>query len=125
MFNAKPLDVGFSATAGFQWSVAATIGTSATTSDTITITQQAGPISIAPGCGKTCKIYYEKGSGNFPYASTVTIHLKGGKTISYKEKGTLKSVQYSSAVAWCVDANNPIDWISTTDKPPNGVNIVS
>lgn len=122
--EAEPFGIGAKITGGVEWSVAHTSSKTTTTTDTITITQSAGPISIAPGFGKACKIFAQKGTGTFPYSSTVTLNLEGGSTLSYQEPGKLVSVQYSQAYASCVDANNPIDWTSTTSNPPPGVQIV-
>jgi len=121
---AEPFGIGAKITGGVEWSVAHTSSNSATTTDTITITQSAGPISIAPGFGKACKIFAQKGTGTFPYSSTVTLNLADGTTLSYQEPGKLVSVQYSQAYASCEDSNNPIDWTSTTNNPPSGVQIV-
>jgi hypothetical protein len=122
--DAAPLGVGAKVTGGYEWSVAHTSSKATTTTDTITITQSAGPISIAPGFGKSCKIFAQKGTGTFPYSSTVTVNLVDGTKLSYQEPGKLVSVQYSQAYASCDDANNPIDWTSTTNNPPPGVQIV-
>jgi len=122
--GAKAFGIGGETTAGFNWSVAHTGSNGATTTDTITITQSIGPISIAPGYGKACKIFAQKGNGTFPYTSTVTLNLKDGGSIQYQEHGKLVSVQYSHAIASCVDANNFKDWDTTTNNPPPSVKIV-
>lgn len=121
---AEPFGIGAKITGGVEWSVSHTSSKTTTTTDTITITQSAGPISIAPGFGKSCKIFAQKGTGTFPYSSTVTLKLDDGSTLNYQEPGKLVSVQYSQAYASCVDSNNPIDWTSTTNNPPSGVQIV-
>ena len=122
--DAAPLGIGGSASAGYEWSVSHTTSTTTTTSNTITLTQSAGPISIAPGHGKACQIVAQKGTGNFPYTSTVNVKLVGGGSFSYQEKGQLDSVQYSTVDASCKDEDNVQAWTSTTDNPPQGVNVV-
>lgn len=122
--SAQVAGIGPKITGGFEWSLSDTTSQTTTTSDKITLIQTAGPISIAPGHGKACKIFAQKGNGNFPYTSTVTLKLDNGGSISYQEKGRLLSVQYSQVQTSCVDANNPKDWDSTTDHPPAGVHIV-
>ena len=122
--DAAPLGIGASASGSYTWSVAHTSSKTTSTSDTITLTQSAGPIPIAPGYGKDCTIVAQKGTGNFPYSSTVVVNLVGGGSFSYQEKGQLDSVQYSTAVASCQDENDPKAWTSTTDNPPQGVNVV-
>lgn len=105
------------------WSVEHATSNTVTETNTITISQGAGPISIAPGFGKKCQIFASEGMGSFTYTSTVTLKLKDGSTLSYKEPGKLNSVQYSEATVSCVDANS--GWDTTTDNPPTGVKIVS
>ncbi len=123
--EAEPLGVGGKVTSGFTWSVGVTVSQSVTTTDTITLTQTAGPISIKPGYGKACTIFAQKGTGNFPYTSTVNLNLEGGGTVSYQEKGALDSVQYSQVFASCIDDNDPSHWSGTPANPPQGVTVVS
>ncbi|KAL8758690.1 MAG: hypothetical protein Q9184_003847 [Pyrenodesmia sp. 2 TL-2023] len=122
--SAEVVGIGAKATGGFEWGVSDTTSKSTMISDTITLTQTVGPISIAPGHGKACQIFAQKGNGSFPYSSTVTLKLDNGRSIAYQEKGKLLSVQYSQVQSSCVDADNPADWDSTTDHPPAGVQIV-
>ncbi len=122
--DGAPLGVGAKVTGGYEWSVSHATSKATTTSEEITITQTAGPISIAPGCGKSCKIFSRKGTGTFPYTSTVTVNLVDGTSLSYQEVGKLESVQYTEAYSSCVDANNPIDWNGTPDSPPKGIQVV-
>ncbi|KAI4240380.1 MAG: hypothetical protein LQ352_007652 [Teloschistes flavicans] len=116
--------IGTKATTGFEWSFSDTSSQSTQISDEITLTQTAGPIVIAPGHGKACQIFAQKGNGNFAYTSTVTLNLDNGQSIQYQENGNLVSVQYSQVQASCDDANDPKDWSSTTNNPPAGVQIV-
>ncbi|KAI4148225.1 MAG: hypothetical protein L6R39_002852 [Caloplaca ligustica] len=116
--------IGAKASGGFEWSTEDSTSKTNTITDTVTLTQTVGPISIAPGHGKACKLFAQKGDGNFPYTSTVTLKLDNGKSISYQEKGKLISVQFSKVQASCIDADDPKGWDSTTDNPPAGVKIV-
>ena len=119
--EAEPFGIGAKITGGFEWSVEHSTSKATTKTDTITITNTVGPIPLQPGHGKECKIFYQKGEGNFPYTSTVTLKLVDGNEVSYQEKGELKTVQYSKADASCVDVNQPIKWEGTLKNPPKGV----
>ena len=121
---AEPLNVGEKVTTGFTWTAGNSVSQGVTTTDTITLTQTAGPIPIKPGYGKACTIFAQKGSGNFPYTSTVNLKLHGGGTVSYQEKGALDSVQYSQVFASCIDDNDPSHWAGTPANPPPGVTVV-
>ncbi|KAL8635994.1 MAG: hypothetical protein Q9228_006564 [Teloschistes exilis] len=116
--------IGTKATTGATWSLLDTSSKSTLISDEVTLIQIIGPISIEPGHGKACQIFVQKGNGDFPYTSTVTLNLDDGGQIRYQEKGRLLSVQYSQVKSSCVEANDPKDWDVTTDNPPAGVTIV-
>ncbi|KAL8659876.1 MAG: hypothetical protein Q9202_006921 [Teloschistes flavicans] len=116
--------IGTKATTGFEWSFSDTSSQSTQISDEVTLAQEIGPIVIAPGHGKACQIFAQKGNGNFAYTSTVTLNLSNRQSIQYQENGNLVSVQYSQVQASCDDANDPKDWSSTTNNPPAGVQIV-
>ncbi|KAL8630092.1 hypothetical protein Q9189_004228 [Teloschistes chrysophthalmus] len=104
------LGVGTSVTGGFTWTDSDTSSQSTLISDEVTLTLTAGPFSIAPGHGKACQMFAQKGDGSFPYTSTVTLNLDDGQKIPYQEDGKLLSVQYSKVQAICTDANDPKDW---------------
>ena len=119
--EAEPFGIGGKTTAGFEWSVEHSTGKDQTKTDAVTVTNTVGPMTLQPGQGKECKIFYQRGEGNFPYTSTVSLKLVDGSQISYQENGELKTVQYSEADASCVDANQPIKWEGTLKNPPQGV----
>ena len=119
--EAKPFGIGAKITGGFEWSVEHSSSKATTKTDTITVTNTVGPMALQPGHGKECKIFAQKGEGNFPYTSTVTLKLADGNSVSYQEKGQLDTVQYSEADASCVDVNQPIKWEGTLKNPPKGV----
>ncbi|KAL9637396.1 MAG: hypothetical protein Q9164_002216 [Protoblastenia rupestris] len=121
--EAKPFGIGVGSEGGFEWSTDDTVSEGGSESEEVTITQTLGPNTLKPGEGKSCKILAQKGEGDFPYTSTVTLHLKGGGETKYEERGQLTSVQYSEAKGSCVDANQPIEWEATTDNPPKGVKV--
>ena len=122
--EAEPFGIGAKTTVGAEWSVSKTSSHGGSTSDTITITNSIGPISIGPGHGKACKIFAQKGTGTFPYTSTVTLNLEGGGVVNYQEKGSLDEVQYSNAFATCDDNDDPSTWDGTQANPPAGVKLV-
>ncbi|KAL8792380.1 MAG: hypothetical protein Q9195_004993 [Heterodermia aff. obscurata] len=119
--EAEPFGIGAKITGGFEWSVEHTTSTATTKTDTITVTNTAGPMVLQPGHGQECKIFAQRGEGNFPYTSTVSLKLVDGSEVSYQEKGELQTVQYTEAKASCVDANQPIKWEGTLQNPPKGV----
>lgn len=95
-FSAEPLGVGSKITGGYEWSVSHETTSSQTTTEAKTLTwNQAG--TLKPGTGVTVTASAEKGTGNFPYTSTVTMKLVGGQTIVYTEKGVLTNVAFSDA----------------------------
>ena len=115
--HAAPLGIGANVIGGNEWNVAHTDSNGATNGDTIEITLSAGPVSIAPGYGKGCKIFAPKEISDFPYTSTVAINLVGGGAVSFKEKGALKNIQYSKTVTSLgIDAINLIDRDLNTDN---------
>ena len=119
--EAKPFGVGTKTTGGFEWSVEDSTSKATTKTDTITLTNTVGPMQLQPGQGKQCQIVAQRGDGNFPYTSTVTLKLADGSDVSYQETGELKTVQYSEVKASCVDVNQPIKWEGTLKNPPKGV----
>lgn len=119
--EAEPFGIGAKITGGFEWSVEHSTSKATTKTDTITVTNTVGPMVLQPGHGKECKIFAQKGEGNFPYTSTVTLKLVDGSDVSYQEKGELQTVQYTEAKASCVDANQPIKWEGTLQNLPQGV----
>ena len=123
--KAEPFGVGADITTGAEWSVAHTGGTGGSTTNTITITNSIGPVSIGPGHGKACKIFSQKGTGNFPYTSVVTVNLESGNSFNYQESGTLDEVQYSNTLATCADSDDPTTWDGTQSNPPTGVTLAS
>ena len=123
--EAKAFGIGTKTTGGVEWSTQDSNSSGGSTSEKITISNTAGPMSLKPGQGKSCKIFAQKGEDDFPYTSTVKMTLEGGKELSFQEKGVLKSVQYSEATASCADANNSTQWSGTPANPPKGVTILS
>lgn len=123
--EAKLFGIGTKTTGGFEWSKQDSKSSGGSKSEKVTISNTAGPMSLKPGQGKSCKIFAQKGEDDFPYSSTVRMTLEGGKEISFQERGVLKSVQYSEATASCADANNSTQWSGTPANPPKGVTILS
>ena len=123
--EAKPFGIGTKTTGGVEWSHQNSNSKGGSKSEKVTISNTAGPMSLKPGQGKSCKIFAQKGEGDFPYTSTVRMTLEGGREVSFEEKGVLKSVQYSEATASCSNANNSTQWSGTPENPPKGVTILS
>lgn len=123
--GAEAFGIGAKITGGYEWSVQHSTGTSHSKSESVTIGTSAGPMILAPGQGKECHIFAQKGEGDFPYTSMVKIMLEGGGWVSYEEKGALESVQFSKTMSSCVDADNPIQWNGDADNPPKGVSVVN
>ena len=119
----KILGIGASATTGYEWSAESGSTEGGSQSETFELKSSLGPIVLKPGQGKTCRIVAQKGEGDFPYTSTVTLHLEGGGEAKYQESGKLKTVQYADAKGSCTDADQPIVWDATTDNPPKGVTV--
>ena len=119
--DAEVFGIGAKTTGGFEWSVEHSTSKATTKTDTITVTNTVGPMTLPPGHGKECKIFAQRGEGNFPYSSQVTLKLVDGNQISYRETGELQTVQYSEADASCVDVNQPIKWQGNLKNLPQGV----
>ncbi|KAM0800183.1 hypothetical protein BDR22DRAFT_963179 [Usnea florida] len=96
--EAELFDIGFKEPYGFTWGVscesATTTGTTSATSVACVATGTFTPyngVKVTDSC--------KTGQGSFDYTSTVTVSLKDGTSINYKEKGTLTNV----ADNWCSD----------------------
>ena len=121
--SAEAFGVGVKGSFGFEWSKETSSNSGGSNRETITVGNTIGPLTLKPGHGKNCKIFVQKGEGNFPYTSTVTVKLADGYQVSYTEKGNLKSVQYSQAMSSCTDNNHPIEWDGIPGNLPQGVTV--
>ena len=123
--EAKAFGIGMKTAASAEWSHKDINSNGGSKSEKVTISNTAGPVSLKPGQGKSCKNLVQRGEGDFPYTSTVRMTLEAWREISFEEKGILKSVQYSEATASCADANNSTQWNGTPANPPKGVKVLS
>ena len=99
----KVFGIGVSFSNTFTWSVTETTTESTTSTNTQGL-NYGDTGSLLPGKGVDVQALAQKGQGNFPYSSNVTVFLKDGTTYSYNETGTLSNVQYSST--WTTTSEN-------------------
>lgn len=103
--SAEVLGIGAKTTAGYSWSVSHETSSTTTNTETKTLQWSQGG-SLKAGTGVKCTAYAEKGSGSFPYTSTVTLNLEDKSTWTYDEPGVLTNVVFTDAYIQVEEEDN-------------------
>lgn len=102
----KIFGIGISISNTFTWEQTSESAATISSSDTQSLSYGSTG-SLLPGKGVDVQALAQKGEGNFPYHSNVTLSLKDGTSYSYNETGVLSNVQYSQT--WSTVSENDSD----------------